>query len=390
MSRTASPAVRAALIDAAAAMLVAREPVSLRSLTARAGTTTMAVYTHFGGMPGLWSAVRQEGFGRLAERLGRVATTDDPVRDLAALGAAYAAHALAHPALYRVMFDAAADLDEPDAATATFVPLVAAVSRAVAAGTPRRRRPLRARHPLLGLGPRRGDAGGVRRPPGRRPRRPLAGARDRAVPRRRRRRRAVRGLGPGRVGLGPLRSRGDGVSSAGSGGAVGVGPSWGGVNPGPAVAHLHGPAAVVDGNVMEAAEQAEIREVGGAPVGPVFEVVGVAAPRSAGAAGERAPAVAVLQRAALRVGDGPGEPPEVEGFGAGPEDDGHDPRVARQPAGGGGADRGVGVEHRVPDLLLQPPVIDGDHQQGAAAAPDRCRRGLVEVVVLGGPRRRDG
>ena len=134
MSRTASPAVRAALIDAAAAMLVAREPVSLRSLTARAGTTTMAVYTHFGGMPGLWSAVRQEGFGRLAERLGRVATTDDPVRDLAALGAAYAAHALAHPALYRVMFDAAADLDEPDAATATFVPLVAAVSRAVAAG----------------------------------------------------------------------------------------------------------------------------------------------------------------------------------------------------------------------------------------------------------------
>ena len=131
-------------------------------------------------------------------------------------------------------------------------------------------------------------------------------------------------------------------------------------------------------------------EVGGSPVGPVLEVVGVAAPRPAGAAGERAPAVAVLQGAALGVGDGPGQPPEVEGFGAAAQNSGDDGGVAREPAGGGGADRGVGVEHRVPDLLLQPPVIDGDHQQGAAAAPDRCRRGLVEVVVLGGPRRRDG
>jgi AcrR family transcriptional regulator len=132
--RTAPPAVRAALIESAAAMLAAREPVTLRAVATRAGTSTMAVYTHFGGMPGLWGAVRQEGFVRLAARLERVPATDDPVRDLAALGAAYAANALEHPALYRVMFDAAADLDDPDAASRTFTLLEDAAARAVDAG----------------------------------------------------------------------------------------------------------------------------------------------------------------------------------------------------------------------------------------------------------------
>ena len=115
-------------------MLVAREPVTLRALATRVGTSTMAVYTHFDGMAGLWGAVRQEGFARLARRLADVAPTDDPVRDLAALGAAYAANAVEHPALYRAMFDAAADLPDPDAAGAAFGVLVEAAGRAVAAG----------------------------------------------------------------------------------------------------------------------------------------------------------------------------------------------------------------------------------------------------------------
>ena len=114
--RTASPALRAALLERAAEMLARREPVTLRALVEGTGASTMAVYTHFGGMPGLWRAVRQEGFTRLAARLGTVPASDDPVRDLAALGAAYAANALATPALYRAMFDAAAELEDPDAA----------------------------------------------------------------------------------------------------------------------------------------------------------------------------------------------------------------------------------------------------------------------------------
>jgi len=115
-------------------MLARREPVTLRALVAGPGASTMAVYTHFDGMPGLWRAVRQEGFTRLAEQLAQVRTTKDPVRDLAALGAAYTSNALAHPDLYRAMFDAGFELEDPDAAARSFAVLVASAGRAVEAG----------------------------------------------------------------------------------------------------------------------------------------------------------------------------------------------------------------------------------------------------------------
>jgi AcrR family transcriptional regulator len=117
-------------VERAAAMLAARETVTLRSVVVGTGASTMAVYTHFGGMPGLWSAVRQEGFTRLGARLAAVADTDDPVRDLAALGVAYVENALDAPDLYRAMFDDAAALEDPAAAEATFAPLVRAADRA--------------------------------------------------------------------------------------------------------------------------------------------------------------------------------------------------------------------------------------------------------------------
>ena len=113
-------------------MLAAREPVTLRSLVAGTGASTMAVYTYFGGMPGVWSAVRQEGFTRLAGRLSELPETADPVRDLAAMGAAYQAHASSSPALYRAMFDASFELEDPAAAAASFDRLVAGVARAAA------------------------------------------------------------------------------------------------------------------------------------------------------------------------------------------------------------------------------------------------------------------
>src|SRR5690348_6589605 len=99
MPKIAPAAVRVALVERAAEMLARREPVSLRSLVEGTGASTMAVYTHFGGMPGLWRAVRQEGFTRLKARLDGQRPTKDPVRDLAALGAAYAGNALEFPAL---------------------------------------------------------------------------------------------------------------------------------------------------------------------------------------------------------------------------------------------------------------------------------------------------
>jgi AcrR family transcriptional regulator len=115
-------------------MLRTREPVTLRALVAGTQVSTMAVYTHFGSMDGLWRALRQEGFTLLAARLRDVTTTTDPVRDLAALTAAYVDHAVAHPDLYRVMFDPSAELEDLQAADGTLERFVQAVSRARAAG----------------------------------------------------------------------------------------------------------------------------------------------------------------------------------------------------------------------------------------------------------------
>ncbi|XVQ14087.1 TetR/AcrR family transcriptional regulator [Spirillospora sp. CA-255316] len=134
MARTKDPAVRTLLIERAGRMLRTREPITLRSLVAGTGVSTMAVYTYFGGMDGVWRALRQEGFTRLAARLATVATTADPVRDLAALGAAYLANALDNPDLYRVMFDATFDLEDSRAADETLHCLVRAVERAKDAG----------------------------------------------------------------------------------------------------------------------------------------------------------------------------------------------------------------------------------------------------------------
>lgn len=115
-------------------MLARREPVTLRAVVAGTGVSTMAVYTHFDGMPGLWRAVRQEGFTRLTARLAEVSRTGDPVRDFVAFGAAYMANALANPALYRAMFDARFDLEDPAAADADFDVLVSCAVRAREAG----------------------------------------------------------------------------------------------------------------------------------------------------------------------------------------------------------------------------------------------------------------
>lgn len=106
MPRVADPAVRAALIESAAQILATEGParLTLRHLANRVGTSTMAIYTHFGGMEPLRIEVCTEGFRRLAAHLGAVARTDDPVADLIVLGVAYVTNARENPDLYRAMF----------------------------------------------------------------------------------------------------------------------------------------------------------------------------------------------------------------------------------------------------------------------------------------------
>jgi len=128
---------RTALIEAAA-RLIATEGgagLTLRRVADEVGTSTMAIYTHFGGMPELRRAVRREGFARLAARAAQVRESDDPVADLAVLGREYYEHAMTNPHLYRVMFmEEPLDAADADARSETFGALVAGVERCIAAG----------------------------------------------------------------------------------------------------------------------------------------------------------------------------------------------------------------------------------------------------------------
>lgn len=134
MARTKDPAIRTLLLERAGHMLRTRQPITLRSLVAGTGVSTMAVYTWFGDMDGMWKALRQEGFTRLAARFAAVATPADPVEELTALVAAYLGNALDHPDLYRVMFDATFDLENLPAADATLEYLLRAATRSREAG----------------------------------------------------------------------------------------------------------------------------------------------------------------------------------------------------------------------------------------------------------------
>ena len=80
--------------------------LSARSVAAEAGTSTMALYTHVGGMTGLLDAVAADVFVRFTKALTEVPETDDPVADFLAMGLAYHGFALANPQPYQLIFGA--------------------------------------------------------------------------------------------------------------------------------------------------------------------------------------------------------------------------------------------------------------------------------------------
>ncbi|BBX48131.1 TetR/AcrR family transcriptional regulator [Mycobacterium cookii] len=74
-----------------------------RKIASAAGTSTMAVYTYFGGMPGLIAAVADEGLRQFDAAL-TMPSTSDPVADLIATRIAYRQYAIDRPHMYRLMF----------------------------------------------------------------------------------------------------------------------------------------------------------------------------------------------------------------------------------------------------------------------------------------------
>jgi AcrR family transcriptional regulator len=141
--------VRRRLLESAALLLDEEGPDALtaRRLAATAGTSTMAVYTHFGGMPALVKEIVVEGFKRLADHVMNPPQTDDPVADLVQMAFNYRANARENPHLYSVMFGATSlggySLAPAERAVGyyTFVVLSEGVARAMELGALRQDNP---------------------------------------------------------------------------------------------------------------------------------------------------------------------------------------------------------------------------------------------------------
>jgi AcrR family transcriptional regulator len=119
------------LVDVAARLISTGEPLTTRAIAAEHGSSTMAIYTHFGGLGGLRDAVRRAAFVRLAGRLSAVTVTGDPVADLSVVGRTYTINAIDNRQLYRLMFD---DEPDPTASEPIVEPVTAAVQRCLDAG----------------------------------------------------------------------------------------------------------------------------------------------------------------------------------------------------------------------------------------------------------------
>jgi AcrR family transcriptional regulator len=109
---------RSNLLEAALRVLEEEGPQALqaRRLTAEIGASTMAIYTHFGGMPGLIDAMIREGLARFAAHVRARPPVEEPLADLMAGGLAYGEFALANPRLYSLMFGLAGTPRQPAAA----------------------------------------------------------------------------------------------------------------------------------------------------------------------------------------------------------------------------------------------------------------------------------
>ncbi len=105
MTSETQRSVRDEMLHAAVGLLDEHGPDALqtRRVAGAAGTSTMALYTHFGGMRGLIAGVTEEGLRQFDAAL-TVPETDDPVADLFAVGAAYRRYAIERPHMYRLMF----------------------------------------------------------------------------------------------------------------------------------------------------------------------------------------------------------------------------------------------------------------------------------------------
>jgi AcrR family transcriptional regulator len=144
--------LHALLLDAG--MRVLREQgaaqLTLRRVAESAGSSTMGIYTCFGGRTGLLEAIYARGFEYLRAALAAsLDGHDDPIGRIVAVADGYRDFALADPALYGLMFERPLPDFDPspelrrDALARTFVLLSDATGAAADAGLIRPGDPVR-------------------------------------------------------------------------------------------------------------------------------------------------------------------------------------------------------------------------------------------------------
>ncbi len=140
MTLAPSPGLSRAAVVAAARELLEEgdaDDLSFRGVARRLGVTAPALYAYVEDKQELLAAVATEHFEVLAARFLAVDAAD-PLDRIRLLGRAYVDHALASPALFRLMFRypprPTAGLDAFPPATRAFEMAAAATEEAVAAG----------------------------------------------------------------------------------------------------------------------------------------------------------------------------------------------------------------------------------------------------------------
>lgn len=113
MSNRPAPAIEPPREDLAARLLAEAEAlvrrdgpegIALRELARACGSSTMAIYTLYGGKPGLMQALYTVGFARLHTYALGVEQRDAPLRWMVRQMLAYRRFALDNTGLYRLMF----------------------------------------------------------------------------------------------------------------------------------------------------------------------------------------------------------------------------------------------------------------------------------------------
>jgi len=116
---------------AAAATIIARDGVAgltMRGLAEAIGSSTQAIYTRYGGKPGLLVALAAAGAAALGDRLAAVPETLSPGARVVAIAEAYCAYATANPAVFELMFGATRDRAGEALLTGALHPLRRAVT----------------------------------------------------------------------------------------------------------------------------------------------------------------------------------------------------------------------------------------------------------------------